>query len=243
MIKFIIPLVLLTGLSSCDTRNDVLLSNNTEPTAVIKSNNAWSLNNIKKYTQVIFDTVKLTNTYDYNHQISDDNKSSFISIDGNYDGLILIKNGINFNSFSNNYQTETKTNNLTFKPNRVGDHLLNITTKDIFDKETTNKLYVNCFLNLPPVAMINVTRLTQLGNRNYEFDASSSFDGDAKYGGNILEYFFEVRESSVLQYQVTGSANTINYNFTRPGTFDISVKVRDNNNVWSGFAFQTITVS
>lgn len=76
----------------------------------------------------------------------------------------------------------------------------------------------------------------------YEFNGTQSFDRDDKFGGGLVEYWFEVRQNSNLVYQITGNNPVVNYDFNTVGTFDVSLRVRDNDNVWSTYQYETIIV-
>ena len=47
---------------------------------------------------------------------------------------------------------------------------------------------------------------------------------------------------SDLVYQITGNNPVVNYDFNTVGTFDVSLRVRDNDNVWSTYQYETIIV-
>jgi len=112
---------------------------------------------------------------------------------------------------------------------KMGIHGIVFTTTDKYSLTTTAMATFTVFDNIPPVALFTTTHTAVYDPLQYNIDASASYDGDAKFGGQIVKYQFTINTS----YVVTTAFNNINYIFPSAGNYTISVKVQDNNGVWS----------
>ncbi len=59
--------------------------------------------------------------------------------------------------------------------------------------------------------------------------ATGSYDKDAKYGGYIEKYRYQI----LPEFDIQVSFNKINYNFGKAGIYEIRVSVMDNQGMWS----------
>ena len=124
------------------------------------------------------------------------------------------------------------TNNVgRFTPDttKLGTHGIVFTTTDSYKVTTTAMATFVVFDNLPPVALFTAAKQAVYDPLQYNIDASASYDGDSKYGGKIVEYEFTINTS----YKVNTGFNNINYIFPAAGNYTLSVRVKDNNGVWS----------
>ena len=112
---------------------------------------------------------------------------------------------------------------------KLGIHGIVFTTTDKYNVTTNAMATFTVFDNIPPVALFTTTHTAVYDPLQYNIDASGSFDGDAKFGGQIVKYQFTINTS----YVVTTAFNNINYIFPSTGNYTISVRVEDNNGVWS----------
>lgn len=122
---------------------------------------------------------------------------------------------------------------------KLGAHSIVFTSTDSYNLTTTAVATFTVFDNLPPVALFTATKQAIYNSLQYNIDASSSFDGDAKFGGQIVQYQFTINTS----YVVTTAFNNINYIFPSTGSYTINVKVKDNNGVWSAIKQMVLIVS
>ena len=124
------------------------------------------------------------------------------------------------------------TNNVgRFTPDttKLGVHSIEFTVADSYKVTTTAMAAFVIFDNLPPVALFSAAKQAVYDPLQYNIDASASYDGDAKYGGKIMEYEFKINTS----YKVNTGFNNINYIFPSAGNYTLSVRVKDNNGIWS----------
>ena len=137
-----------------------------------------------------------------------------------------------------NYSVSTSTdkfivtNNFgSFSPDttKLGIHTILFSATDKYNVTTNARATFTVFDNIPPVALFTSTRTAVYDPLQFNIDASASYDGDAKYGGQIVQYQFIINTS----YVVTTAFNNINYIFPSTGNYTISVRVQDNNGVWS----------
>ena len=112
---------------------------------------------------------------------------------------------------------------------KLGIHGIVFTTTDKYNVTTNAMATFTVFDNIPPVALFTTTHTAVYDPLQYNIDASASYDGDAKFGGQIGKYQFTINTS----YVVTTAFNNINYIFPSNGNYTISVRVQDNNGVWS----------
>lgn len=128
---------------------------------------------------------------------------------------------------------------VSFIPERSGRHVLNFFISDLYGNVTYRKIEFFIFSNLAPVARLSITQLGQFSRFEIEIDASSSFDQDERWGGKIQEYIFRV--GSFYQFN-TNQFKSIKHVLPGPGTFVISLQVRDNDGTLSEPVFQTVTL-
>src|ERR1035437_5459975 len=112
---------------------------------------------------------------------------------------------------------------------KLGTDAIVFTVADSYKVTTTATATFVVFDNLPPVALFTTTHTAVYDPLQYNIDASASYDGDVKYGGQIVKYQFTINTS----YVVTTAFNNINYIFPSSGNYTISVRVEDNNGVCS----------
>lgn len=233
--------ILLLGLFffSCDTRPDVLLNTNETPTSKIKSLNTWSKSSNKQNNTVIFDTVKLGYDYSLGHTNTHENTDVIISI--LYTNPTTIKHQGN-TLFTNEITTDDLYNIFSFSPLTLGDNNYKIKTEDYLKKSSTTELNLYCFNNKFPVADFTINQINSL-NKTYEFDGSNSFDSDANYGGQVIEYEFIIKLNTSIIHNSTSTSPILTFTFSTVGTYEILLRVKDNNNTWSNTIIKTLNVN
>tara|TARA_Y100001949_G_C15853484_1_gene271707 strand:+ start:110 stop:679 length:570 start_codon:yes stop_codon:yes gene_type:complete len=118
---------------------------------------------------------------------------------------------------------------LSYSPNRTGTHILSFNAEDAFDQSSSNKLELYVFDNFLPIAQFDLVKPeVQHDPLEYQIDASSSYDFDVKFGGVIVAYEF-----TLLGKIVVLTENQIGIIFPETGTYDIGVRVKDNDGAWS----------
>ncbi|MEQ9218933.1 MAG: hypothetical protein RLO17_12875 [Cyclobacteriaceae bacterium] len=128
---------------------------------------------------------------------------------------------------------------MEFAPSRPGTHILNFSIVDVFDQEASITLDLYAFENIVPVSRFEIVKPeVQHDPLEYMIDASSSYDPDEKFGGGIISY-----EYSFLGKTVKLSMSVIGVIFPEPGTYDIGVRVKDNDGKWSEIGLKTVLIN
>src|ERR1035437_4727872 len=78
---------------------------------------------------------------------------------------------------------------------KLGKHGIVFTTTDKYNVTTTAMATFTVFDNSPPVVLFTTTHTAVYDPLQYNIDASASFDGDAKFGGQIVKYQFTINTS------------------------------------------------
>lgn len=112
---------------------------------------------------------------------------------------------------------------LTVRATGEGDNEITVRARDSYGKESTAKLLLYRFKNLPPVAVLKVA-----GNESITLDASESYDRDSRFGGKVSRYQFNING-----FVVDDNMKRINYIFETPGVKTIKLMVQDNEGQWS----------
>lgn len=205
--------------SSCDTRKDFYESINQAP-----------LVEVRKYSSnAIFTT-------DYSDSIKKGFSNYVLEIrTADEEHLPVI-----FSSDISTDQSTIPSNkvSITFDDMFLGIHTVTLKMTDSFKKEGMAVGLFTVFDNILPEVLFTITLTGIHDPLEYNIDASASFDGDKKYGGEINQYEFMINNS----YKVTTPLNNINYIFPSSGLYTISVRVRDNNGAWSAYKTQVVNI-
>lgn len=202
--------------SACDDRDDYFAENNAAPTLKILVNGL-------EVEPDFADTIKLGYFYPVKCVFSDDkdeNLTPFLASSSLY-------------HFAFSYNEVSKT--LMLDGMAEGMATATICVKDSYGKETKKNLVFTFITNLPPVAKIQVEPVGLSGNREVQVNATGSYDKDARLGGSIVLY-----EYNLDGYTFTTPSGFISYIFPTTGVKNIAVRVKDNNNVWSGWASKSV---
>lgn len=226
--KTIIIVLIAVLMLGCDKRFDYFEANNQDPVIPLSAQlNAWSTEGA--YTTMLIDSVK--NTTNYQIALSNwDDRSEFLKImvskplygkilDGSGEEIIYDQ----FFDLEYNYWT------YLYVVESNGQENISFTSKDLYDKVGISTLKLLVFDNLPPkIESLVVTEVDNLSPLEYNFDASFSRDLDSKYGGEIVAFEFVVGADTLFTPQ-----SSIDYIFSEPGVYTVSVKALDNENSWS----------
>jgi hypothetical protein len=205
-------------LNSCDTRKDFNAGLNSPPQLLIRSDDA-NFNPTSAYQQVINDSLKLSQgnyPFDYNLQTNEVLGTIPVSVN-------IIGNGIFQNLAS------TPAMGYIFRPGTVGFQSINLKAIDAYGLSTTASLNLTTFKDLPPIALLTYLNTAVLNPLQYKLDASASYDKDAKFGGTLINYQFNISPN----YQVITPYSSISYIFPSAGNFQVSLRVEDNDSTWS----------
>lgn len=105
---------------------------------------------------------------------------------------------------------------------------------DSFNEQSNYTFELLSFDNLLPECIFTVELD---GNRIISVDAENSYDRDKRFGGQIVEY-----EYNLNGYKFTSEKDNIYYTFGSNGNKLIKVRVKDNDNAWSEWKQQYISV-
>ena len=127
---------------------------------------------------------------------------------------------------------------LEYVPNELGEHEITFVATDIFgEKSASVTVFLFFFDNWEPVGDLQISFQGKTDPRHYLFDAGNSVDQDAAYGGGIVQYKYLINE-----YELLTTVPSINYIFQADGTFNVSLQVLDNDNVWSEVITEEVLV-
>lgn len=201
--------------SGCDNREDFFSEVNKAPSLTILVNNLPIGDNFA-------DSIKLGYGYPVKCQISDDsdkNLSPFLAKSSLLD-------------FAYNYNEVTKEFRLDGMKEGVASAI--ICVKDSYGALVSKELVFTFFTNIPPVARFSVDYVAE---REIDVNASSSFDRDARFGGNVVLFEYDLNG-----YKFTSYSPIVRYRFPSSGTKVIRLRVKDNSNVFSDVFSKTIVL-
>lgn len=151
-------------------------------------------------------------------------------------GILQIGNEVLDKEFSN--KISRGTHNCKYIPQRTGQHKLTLNLIDLYGNATAKEASFYVFSNLPPKAQFEIRNISQYSKYEIEIDASKSWDQDEKWGGQISEYIFKI--GSYYEFTTT-EFSSIKHILPGPGTYVISLQVRDNDQAISKPVFQEIS--
>ena len=125
---------------------------------------------------------------------------------------------------------------VTLKTGKSGVMELDFIARDSFGARGKASVRIEAFENIPPVAVMKVTKTGQLSPYEILVDAANSFDPDKAYGGGIVRYKYKIGND----YEIQTTESRIKYILPGPGIRKIAVKVQDNEGAWSKEVTQEI---
>ena len=209
-------------LASCDNRKDFLTDLNKDPDLKIRK---YATD--KAFSTIVIDSFKLENKkYDCEISYSDERNENVVMTS-------------NYNQGSGSAQIFKNENRVSVLPTSDGLQDISVLATDQFGKTSSCTIKLTAFYNMLPLAFVNIVQ-TDL-NTKYEvnIDASKSYDRDEKFGGKVVTYEYRVGST----YLVTTAFNNINYIFPAPGSYDVYVRVQDNDGAWSSTKTTTVKVN
>lgn len=194
------------SLASCDNREDPYSGYNDAPSiTVMKLTDSEATLSIK-------DSVKLGNEYRLKYFLTDEEKLDIkIEKDFPTDSVYIDKEYIIITSENEGYRN------------------ILLRAKDSFGREGTANIQLFCFQNLRPVCKGIVSKTATLSDNEVEINLSESFDLDSRWGGKIIQYEYKIQNN----YLARNYLSSIKYIFESKGQKKITVRVQDNDNVWS----------
>lgn len=120
--------------------------------------------------------------------------------------------------FDNDGQTDATGEQVTYTFDQAGNQPVTLTSSDgSLTDTTTRTVQVGEAPNTPPVAQFDYTPTNPDTSETVTFDATQSFDED----GEIVSYEWFLDNAQI------GSGETTTYTFNEPGTYDITLRVTD----------------
>lgn len=202
--------ILISSIFSCDKRKDFYGDINSAPKIEMRKKGMGS------YSTGLNDSIKkLFPDYYLDLKVTDEENLTF-----NYSLLTSTDKYVRLSDNAVKFIPDTS------KP---GIHSIVFTASDAYEAAGSSTASFVIFDNLAPVALFKTTKIAVYDPLEYNIDASTSFDRDFKYGGQIVEYEFMINTT----YKVNTQFNNINYIFPSTGNYTISIRVKDNDGDWS----------
>ncbi|MGF7083022.1 PKD domain-containing protein [Mucilaginibacter sp. UYCu711] len=223
-----IAAALITG--GCDNRVDVFANIDTPPVMTFQKES--------KTLNILSDSIKKKEGVNYYPLVLNINAPT-----SQVSNLTYEINGQNghfiYRSFTikdGKLPTDYQNLNLNFFPDSLGISDIIFTATNRFGKLSSAHAKICYFDNLPPKSVMNITRTTNKDAYEYQIDGSSSFDGDAKFGGYLKGFCFALDNQVIVTQH-----SSIKYIFPTAGQYTIGLTVTDSNNATHSIT-QTITV-
>lgn len=197
--------VLLTLGQGCDDRHDYYDKINMSPKIEIEG--------VHNKGDIWVDTIKLGFNKEYQYRIIDESPESVV-LEHKYEG-----NGVDIEIYSSYFKVTG---------NSKGKHEIILNARDLYGHIFKRKFQIEIIENWLPVTIMEIKYIGNLSPNEIEVDASKSFDRDARFGGKIVMYEYEL-----MDYILETPLPKIKYIFGTKGQKKISVRVKDNNGVWS----------
>ena len=212
----------LLFLNSCDKSEDYFKDQNNAPKIMLKTPL------LKEYIEVKqpVDSFKLRNNcFELKTKVEDEE--------------ILFVNVTVVNSTAGSVKVMKKDDYHLLQPQQSGIVNYKIVCSDSFKATTELNGTIIVFDNLTPVPVIsleeNQNKVTELERI---ISAENSYDKDYKYGGRIIQYEYTIENEA----PVVSSKSKILYIFPKKGSYLLSLRVKDNNNVWSDIVTKRINI-
>lgn len=231
--------VILLGLAamvfySCEKRGDYFFGKSENPIIEVSGeNNLWSVNSEFKTT--IKDSLKLSEDYCISYSFSDFTSLKGIKIKKPTFGKVFYEN---VEIYYDVFFPVSDNGKLIYKANTEGVEALYLTAQNVYELISDAKIELEIFENIKPTVKLEIVSLNNLSQYEYLFDATGSFDGDAKFGGTIEYFVYKI--DSLEEIYPSGDYKKI---FNGSGDHSIQVYCVDNNGVLSEYINQTFTVN
>jgi len=213
-------------LGSCDDTEESLLRINVRP----EINYTFLENTISTFS----DSVKVSRgssrrSYEQNVTVKDvdDNLLAVYYIVTSGQGSVNT-NGVFTRDLLQESGTGRGIYSFVYRPRAIGFHEVEIYAEDTFREMDTVILKLVAFDNLPPVAKVNVTPIRIISEFEYTIDGSQSFDSDSDFGGEVVEWEFNINSQVI-----TLENPSFRFVFGEEQIVTIGLKVKDNDGVWS----------
>ena len=226
-LKYIILLVGLFVLFSCEKRYDANKDENTGPSIEIQNKNP--LLEIEDWSHNLTDSLKNGYNYEFSLRSFDNKGDRQLKIDKPLNGQVFRYGKEVVYDVYTNITTDYIGGFTYISSSNINDNI-SLSVIDPYKLEQKATIKITKFENLLPNSDLKLIHLNNLDVFEYQIDASSSFDGDQNYGGEIINYQYVIdNDTNYHPYE------TMNYIFPLDKEYIVSVRVMDNNNQWSDF--------
>ncbi len=202
--------MLLNTNQGCDNRQDYFDQLNTFPEVEIQGDYS--------HDDIWIDTIKIGLEKDYYYEIKG---VELLEHDYTGDGLVI---NIDKTHFKITGQSK-------------GRYEINFKAVNPYDQVFTKLFQFEVIENLLPETIIELKQTKALSENEIEIDATTSFDKDARFGGEIVTY-----EYKIANYTFESPFAKVRYICGTKGAKQIRVRVMDNDRKWSEYVTKAITV-
>jgi hypothetical protein len=191
--------------SSCDNRKDYFIDVNKAPSLTLVKNG------VELTGSTFADSLKIGEPLSFHYVITDEEKIKIQVVQQQQSNIV-----------------EASSESISFTGVTEGQNIVSLTAKDSFNEEAKFSITFTIFRNIAPVAVFTVKKIGVSSPYEYEVDASASYDKDARFNGEIVEY-----EYTLANYKFSSPLNKVRYVFGSAGQKQIRVRVKDNSGDWS----------
>lgn len=219
---FFIPLIALLAMS-CDDRFDFLEDLNRNPSIMIIKNG----NDVSSLNDSLKTSLKTGQEfYEINVIVSDPElllgALSYQVVEGNG---TMFQNGSEVTTMQ--YDEDGRAE-FSYKPSTNGINRIKLIITDNLGNKGEATINLLVFNNIRPVAVRALTRIGVSNPFEYDLDASASYDPDKNVGGGVDFYEWDINGTKFL------SPNAVSrFIFPQAGTYEIKLRVRDNDGEFS----------
>ena len=128
--------------------------------------------------------------------------------------------------------------NLQVYPANAGLNRILIHAIDKFNAEGIFTLELTGFINLLPIANLVIASNPQNDPLQYTLNASTSYDRDKKYGGNVARYIYTVANQPAIETNLS----SIQFIFDQKKSYVVTLQVQDNDGALSTAFSQTYSI-
>jgi len=213
----LLPFLLTLFWAGCDSREESIDQLNDPPYFLLEGDTV----------SFVTDSVKSSlGAYILSASVIDPNENlsslSFNSIEGS--GEFSVNNSV----VETQVAISGSIDEIIYNADFDGLHVFEIIASDDFGEKAILEVSLTAFNNIAPTAVIRVTKPPGTGPFERLIDATASFDGDEKFGGVI-----EMYEFTFLGIVLEIAAPTQTVIFPSEGTYQVRVRVLDNDGEWS----------
>jgi hypothetical protein len=194
--------------------------------------------NINQYA----DSIKIAQPRTIQLTFKDDMKSlnAKVYFDKGEDNIWAVLNIIDTIKHNISYPiTIDKPVRIDFTGQKQGEVAGTLEFSDYYGEKLSTSLSLFVFNNLYPICNLKIKEVKELSDYEYLIDLSSSFDRDARFGGEIVVYEYKISN----YYSLTTDKETIYHIFPTTGEYDVKCRVKDNDGAWSDIVTQKVIIN